>query len=130
MGACQKICAFLEYTFLVLCFTVICRKKGELEQFFPIPFYDYGHRGTGIFLSEMLMNVLMFIPIGALLTNAFKGIRWYHSMVAGFAMSLCIEVLQWTFRCGSCETNDLINNMLGALVGFFISKRFYLCRRI
>lgn len=121
----------IEYSFLVLCFTVICRKKGELEQFFPIPFHDYGNRETGIFLSEMLMNVLMFVPIGALMKNAFSGMRWHHAMAAGFVISLCIELLQWTFKCGSCETNDLINNTLGAIVGYWlISIRFLKCRKI
>lgn len=37
-----------EYLWLLLCFTVICRKKGELEQFFPLPFYDYGHLALGV----------------------------------------------------------------------------------
>lgn len=114
-----------EYIFLVLCFTVICRKKGELFQFFPIPFYDYGHREYSAFLLEMLMNVFMFVPFGFLLSLCFRSWSWQYVALTGIIFSTIIESLQWTFKCGSCETNDLINNTLGAIAGFCLYKHIY-----
>ena len=40
-------CLLTEYIFLVLCFTVICHKKEELDQLLPISFNDYSHWGIG-----------------------------------------------------------------------------------
>lgn len=111
-----------EYVFLVLCLTVICRKKGELEQFFPIPFYDYGSQEFGIFGAEMLMNVLMFVPVGLLFSLSFRSLRWQHVAYMGFLISVTIEFFQWILKCGSCETNDLINNSIGCLLGYYLSK--------
>lgn len=117
--------AFLiEYSYLVLCFTVICRPKGSLEQLFLIPFYDYTKNEFGVMWVEMLLNVVMFVPIGILLPLCCKSIRWYHALLVGFVFSVIIESLQWTFRCGSCETNDLINNTLGTVIGYLMLKSY------
>ena len=86
-------CLLTEYIFLVLCFTVICHKKEELDQLLPISFNDYSHWGIGALWSEWIINILMFVPIGALLKVAFNDMRWYHAMAIAFAISLSIELL-------------------------------------
>lgn len=113
----------LEYVWLIFSFTVICRRKGELEQFYPIPFYDGGLHQFGVQWPEMLLNVIMFVPIGILLKLAFARLKWYHVMVIGLLLSASIEALQWIFRCGACETNDLINNTIGTLIGYWSIKK-------
>lgn len=61
----------IEYYFLVLCSTVICRtvpvsKRVELK-----PFYNYVDIWNGVdfkrTLIEVLLNVALFVPIGFLL---------------------------------------------------------------
>lgn len=69
------------------------------------------------------MNVIMFMPIGMLLKFAFTRLQWYHVLVIGLLLSATIEDLQWTFKCRSCETNDLINNTFGSLVGYWFIRK-------
>lgn len=68
----------------------------------------------------MLMNVLLFFPLGLSLPYAVHGIRrrpalWTLKTAACFSAG--IEVCQLLFRLGRCETDDVLVNTLGAAVG-------------
>lgn len=64
----------------------------------------------------------MFVPIGMLLKFTFTRLQWHHVLGVGLLLSATIEALQWIFKYGSCETNDLINNIIGTFVGYWIIK--------
>ena len=81
-------------------------------------------------LEEILLNVLMFVPLGALLPFLLprrlgegplilSGIG--VGIVAG-ACSLAIELAQWRFNLGLFEFDDILNNTLGALLGFVLYR--------
>ena len=108
----------------VLCYTVVCRKMGELTQFQPIPFYNYWD-GSSVWLvmGEGLLNVCLFVPFGFLLRAAFRNMPTGVCLMVGTAFSECIEALQWICRCGCCEANDVIHNAVGCLVGVWLAKR-------
>jgi len=68
--------------------------------------------------KNSILNVLLFIPLGAMLPilwNKFRKAK--HTVLFGFGASLSIELLQMlTFR--ATDINDLITNTLGAYLGF------------
>lgn len=64
----------------------------------------------------VLLNVLLFVPVGALLAALLRGRWWAAVLVAGLC-SAVIEVVQsrWLERIGSVD--DLVANTLGAALG-------------
>ena len=67
------------------------------------------------------MNVVAFIPLGILLNTAFSSIRWWQIISVGCAISVSIEILQFTFKRGYAETDDVIHNTLGCFIGYGIT---------
>jgi hypothetical protein len=63
----------------------------------------------------VLLNVLLFVPVGALLA-ALLG-RWWAAVLVAASCSAAIEVVQsrWLERIGSVD--DLVANTLGAALG-------------
>ena len=85
-----------------------------------IPFADFSVSN----MTGMALNIVMFIPFGAFLPIYFTYFRKVRrTVLAGFLMSLSIEVLQlFTFR--TTDVDDLMMNTIGALVGYGIAKLF------
>ena len=71
---------------------------------------------------EMLMNVFLFFPLGLTLSNALPR-RWNHwlrlgvTTLVGCLLSAGIEYAQYRFSLGMAETDDVLCNTLGALLG-------------
>lgn len=71
---------------------------------------------------EMLMNVFLFFPLGLTLSNALprRWNRWLRigvTTLAGCLLSAGIECAQYRFALGLAETDDVLCNTLGALLG-------------
>ena len=76
---------------------------------------------VGDFRSSVL-NVLLFVPLGAGLPIIWKRYRSFSKTVFfGFALSLVIEMSQ-LFTLRATDVNDLITNTLGTVIGFLASK--------
>lgn len=72
---------------------------------------------------NVLLNVALFVPLGLLLPllhRAFR--RWYAATGAGLALSLGIELAQLFTMRGMFDVDDLINNALGALLGWSVTE--------
>ena len=74
------------------------------------------------FYREMLMNMLLFFPLGLALSHALPSglpawARVCITVLAGCVLSVGIEVLQYRFALGTAETDDVICNTLGTLIG-------------
>ncbi|MCJ1715079.1 VanZ family protein [Curtobacterium sp. VKM Ac-2922] len=78
--------------------------------------------------AQVVFNVLLFFPLGALVRNALAPRRWFWGLVvggaAGFVVSLAIEFTQLTgdwflYPCAYrlFDVDDLIANTTGALLG-------------
>lgn len=66
-------------------------------------------------------NILLFIPYGFLLGIVWKGEkRLLNYLCAGFLTSFGIEVLQLISGRGVFQTDDLITNTIGAVVGYIL----------
>lgn len=73
-------------------------------------------------LLNIILNILLFVPFGYLLPSLFPRLRWWHVILLGLAFSLCIELLQLLTRLGYADVDDLINNTLGAAIGWLCYK--------
>ena len=69
----------------------------------------------------MLENVLLFIPFGMLFPLTFhKTVQKRNTIGAAIRISVCIEILQFVFRCGKTEIDDVILNVVGACAGLML----------
>ena len=86
-----------------------------------IPFQDFSARN----MEGMVLNAIMFAPLGFLLPAYFERYRhWGRTLAAGFLTSLTVELVQlFTFR--ATDVDDLIMNTLGTFVGFLLAKLIF-----
>ena len=73
-------------------------------------------------MEGIILNILLFIPFGYLLPSLFPRLRWWQVILLGLVFSLCIELLQLITKLGYADVDDLINNTLGAAIGFLCYK--------
>lgn len=112
---------FLFYLYLVIDVTGV----GTLEDIFSypelirpseinlIPFQS----GVGLL---NILNIIMFAPLGFLLPLIWEQCRkLWSTALLGFQFSLMIELLQ-LFNRRATDTDDLLMNTVGTLIGFLI----------
>ena len=63
--------------------------------------------------EQILTNVIMFVPVGVLAGSIW---RWKGLWTAA-GLSIAIELLQLVTSRGLCEFDDVIHNMVGAVIG-------------
>ncbi|MDY5705092.1 MAG: VanZ family protein, partial [Lachnospiraceae bacterium] len=67
--------------------------------------------------EEVILNILLYVPFGFLFAAAFKNLKLFWIWIAALLLSLSVELLQLYFHLGVFETDDIINNVLGGVVG-------------
>ena len=112
-----------EYIFLIICTTVIFREAKVGRVYRLKPFWSYERPEL---LNENIMNVMVFVPLGLLLGVGFRKCSWWKAIGLGCIISFLIEYLQFTFKRGCCELDDLMHNTLGCAIGFGLYKLFQL----
>ncbi len=72
-------------------------------------------------MAFQVENVLMFIPYGVLIPVLISYCRkWYLCLAAGIISSLFIEVAQYVTYRGQAQTDDLLMNSAGMMIGWLI----------
>lgn len=105
----------VEYLFLIFCSTVFYRTSGVERKYDLQPFWSYDKPEL---MVENVMNVVVFVPIGILLGWAFQKIKWWQVLIVGSLISLSIEVMQFGLKRGFAETDDVMHNTLGCMLGY------------
>jgi glycopeptide antibiotics resistance protein len=70
-----------------------------------------------LWLPEVIMNIAVFIPVGLALGLAFRKAKGWQAAMAGMGVSVGIELLQWLFRKGFADVDDVMHNVLGCALG-------------
>ena len=109
------------YMALLLYMTVVSRGVTSHPGVMLRPLYSFHLARTENpeYYREMLMNVLLFFPLGLTLPFGLSARRFpvLKALGAGMLLSICIETLQYVFSLGLTETDDVIMNTLGVLAG-------------
>ncbi|MGN8631432.1 VanZ family protein [Blautia sp. HCP3S3_G3] len=128
------ILLFILYVLLLVYFLFFSEEYGrtvQMEQGYRynlIPFAEiqrfWKYRellGQYAFLSNIMGNVLAFLPFGLILPVIFRGMRsGFLIILSGFGLSLCVETIQLVTMVGCFDVDDLILNTFGAAVGYLI----------
>lgn len=112
-----------DYILFLFCSTIIFRTGSAETGWRLMPFWKYRGivNGYDQYVMEIILNILVFIPIGFL-----AGCLWYGKDLKkviglGLVVSLVIELGQLVFEKGLAEIDDLIHNTLGCAIGYLIA---------
>lgn len=127
---------FLMYCIGYLHVTIFSREPGTGVTISLIPFKTYSclfkvpdenttevSGATAAFLrgilpiTGLILNVLLFYPLGYMLTVLFPTMKPWYVVLIGASVSIATEGVQYLFEMGWCETDDVIHNTLGTAVG-------------
>lgn len=113
----------LSFSF-VFVMTLFRRSIGTEFDFRAKPFESYYiafvEGGIEVML-QIIVNIEMFIPVGFLLPCCFRIYEKYrYVLITAIIVSVSIELLQLIFKMGLFETDDIINNVFGTMIGLGI----------
>ena len=124
-GSRISACVFLLlYVIVLYCSTVLFRTTMATTHY-PFDFfwqYRFFLHGQWLWLPEVIMNIVVFVPIGFVLGLAFRKIKGWQALLVGIGISVGIELLQYFFRKGFADVNDVMHNTLGCLVGYLLYR--------
>lgn len=92
-----------------------------------VPFIDIKN-GNGGAYRGVILNVIMFLPLGFFIAMLHRKSRWFVAIPVMFLASLLIESIQlsyWFIFSSSArifDVTDLITNTTGGIVGYMIGK--------
>lgn len=109
----------IEYVVLLYSFTVFLRPSQLSSRYVITPFWSYDaiQEGRHELIAEILINMIMFIPIGFLLSTILKPNKWWIILIIGMGISFSIEYLQFAMKKGLAELDDLMHNVIGCMLG-------------
>jgi glycopeptide antibiotics resistance protein len=113
---------FVVYGIFMICITVIYRRQFHQSHINLMPFWSYAAitSGKDELIKQIIMNVLAFVPIGASLALGLKKAVWWKVVLVGCMVSVCVEALQFYYKRGLCEIDDVMHNSIGCLIGYGI----------
>lgn len=101
----------IGYAFLILAETVFIRKPFQGEHLKLELFWSW--RAWSVQQNQILTNVIMFVPVGML-----SGLLWkWRGLWVAAGLSIVIELLQLVTSRGLCEFDDVLHNLIGAVIG-------------
>ena len=71
-------------------------------------------------LRQILFNILLFIPLGAILFCLTH--QWWIAIAVGIEISVLAEGLQYVTYLGWADIDDVISNGIGVVVGVGICR--------
>ncbi len=112
-----SFCLFCGYFFFVLCTTIFYREETFEKRYQLYPLWSYTVLYERL-LAQLILNVLMFIPIGFFVGGALKKKRILDVIGIGLALSFFIELTQLITTRGVFNVDDIIHNVLGCIIGY------------
>ncbi|NFD77374.1 VanZ family protein [Clostridium botulinum] len=125
----NKLTNVLFIIYLIALFWIIVFKfnvpfcyMGTMRSINLIPFSEPLILNGKLAFSEIIMNVVIFVPLGIYTGILFE--RWSigKKLFLFFLISLICEALQFILGVGASDITDIINNTLGGIIGLMIYK--------
>lgn len=110
---------------------VFSKEHFEMPNFIPFrTIFSYLERSynstinTSIVISNLLGNLVMFVPMGMALSVLFseKFNKLWKIIVFIIFLVMIIEITQFITFTGSADIDDIILNTIGAMIGYGIIK--------
>jgi len=75
------------------------------------------------YFSNIFGNILLFFPLPVILKMYLKFYKFSTVILISILLSISIETLQYIFRVGVADIDDVILNTLGACIGYYFISR-------
>lgn len=119
---------FFIYIVVVLGATLVHRMSTEYSSINMHLFSSYKEAWNNFSSGSwrnIILNILMFVPLGILLPLTFKSCKKYWlTYLMGIFFTLFIEIIQLISGRGIFELDDIFNNALGCIIGYGIVMIF------
>ena len=124
------ILLLLIYLLVYVWLTFLYRRPAARSTLHLTPFWSYREafeffpfkiKRLGI-ARQILLNILLTMPLGLLLPLLLNNRKHPFLLTSAitFALAILTEALQYLTRLGQAELDDVLNNLLGALLGMLI----------
>lgn len=128
---------------LILFFTFVIKETFEFRTnasrgLSLIPFREFvamiKQPNHSFYFWQIVLNILLFIPFGFSLSTYLNCHKRSHHLfpivlLSAFLLSTSVELLQYLTSRGYTEIDDVINNTLGAVIGWWGYERVLKRRR-
>lgn len=119
------IVLFYGYVIVVLWITIFSRNSPTGKNMLMHPFWEYVAFFRDVSwhtAHDIVMNMLLFVPYGFLFPCAYIKYNKY-TVLSAVILSVLIEVSQLLFQLGWAEIDDIVNNAVGAFIGYKVFGR-------
>ncbi|MFA5248247.1 MAG: VanZ family protein [Patescibacteria group bacterium] len=92
--------------------------NGNFVPFKTILNYLSGEPTWRIAIRNIVGNIILFIPVGFLVSFFRRPPTWKFVLIAAFVVSAMLEIIQGIFRAGVVDVDDVLLNVFGAVIGY------------
>lgn len=85
-----------------------------------IPFHYDKEIGAAFHLTEVLENVLIFLPMGIYLQLLLPKLKFHTKLTVITGTSLLLEIAQYALAVGRSDLTDVLTNTAGGLLGLVV----------
>ena len=124
-----EILCLIVYLFFIVYITLLSRTSTLAISSRLIPFWSYTSKEH---LAQVAMNIALFVPLGYFLISVYSKLnrKYLLTFFTALLVSFAVELLQFaTFR-GMFDVDDLISNVLGAMIGALLWREFHWEKRL
>ncbi len=107
---------------LVFKFNAPFSKLGYMRSINLIPFNESLIINGKLDFREIVMNVVIFMPLGIYSGILFRKWTTGKKIFLFFLISLICEIFQFILGVGASDITDILNNTLGGIIGLLIYK--------
>ena len=85
--------------------------------------WNYGYLRKGVVITNLIGNIVIFLPMVVFLWCLFKPMRKnIVVIIVSFIIIVGVEICQYLTGFGSCDVDDVILNMIGVILGYIIVR--------
>lgn len=111
-----KIVLLIIYLLFILAVTLL-RKQSDYGKSLVL-FWSYRNFfASQLYRLEILNNIWLFAPFGA---GLYRRTGTMNALLYGACLSIFIEGMQYAFNLGFFEWDDIISNIVGTIIGYYI----------
>ena len=85
-----------------------------------IPFHYDKEVGAAFHLTEVLDNILIFVPMGIYLQMLMPKVKLYVKIILIAGTSFLLETMQYVLAIGRSDITDVLTNTVGGLLGLAV----------
>ena len=88
----------------------------KFREFFSYSFRDFQTSFIVGLVSAFILGTILFVVV----LGWKKGMKWWHILLIGLCFSLLIELLQLFLKRGLTEFDDVVHNVVGCMIGYWV----------